>query len=132
MTIELQVLFWLALMLPLLFVVQATALAASGGLGWGLGNRDEAREDSPLLGRAKRTAANHVEALVLFTPLALIAAVTGVSNGTTETAALTFLGARIAFVVVYLIGIPYLRTAIWGVGLLAALAFAWGLFTGAP
>lgn len=130
MAIELQVLFWLALMLPLLFVVQASALAVSGGLAWGLGNRDEVRADSPLLGRAKRTAANHVEALVLFTPLALVAAVTGVSNSTTETAALVFLGARIAFVLVYLIGIPYLRTAVWGVGLIAALAFAWGLYTG--
>ena len=132
MTIELLALCWLALMLPLLFAVQAGALAASGGLGWGLGNRDEPREDSPLLGRARRTAANHVEALAMFTPLVLVAAVANVSNGLTETAALVFLGARIAFVLIYLIGIPYLRTAVWGIGLLAVFAFAWGLLTAAP
>ncbi len=132
MTIELHMLFWRALMLPLLFAVPATALAASGGLGWGLGNRHEFHEDTPLLGRAKRTAANRVEALVLFTPLVLIGAVTGTSNATRQASALVFLGARVAFVAVYLIGVPYLRTAVWGVGFLAALMFAWERCTAVP
>jgi uncharacterized MAPEG superfamily protein len=74
-------------------------------------------EPTPIAGRADRAAKNMIENLVLFT--ALVAATHLAGRGASERATLgstLFFWARLAYFPTYLIGIPYLRTLIWTVG----------------
>ncbi|MCV6586567.1 MAG: MAPEG family protein [Marinibacterium sp.] len=82
--------------------------------------RDEMPPTTVLVARSERALTNVGEAMILFLPLALLtldapAAVTG---------ATTFLAARVAHVILYLTGVPYLRTVVWlislvGLGMMA-------------
>lgn len=85
------------------------------GLKLGLSNRDELPEATPLGGRAERAAANSIEALILFVPLALTAQLAGSAEAATL-GATVFFWARVAYLPIYLIGIPYLRSLVWAVG----------------
>jgi uncharacterized MAPEG superfamily protein len=81
----------------------------------GLGNRDVLPEATPLGGRAQRAAANSIEALLLFAPLALAAELAG-HGAEALLGAQLFLAARLIYLPVYLVGIPILRSLVWGVG----------------
>lgn len=103
-----------------------TALAASlirarawtpKGLMLAMGNRDSMPEATPLAGRAQRAAANSLENLVFFAALALVAQAAGMANERVLLGAQIFLWARVAFVAVYLAGIPILRTGVWTVSI---------------
>jgi uncharacterized MAPEG superfamily protein len=85
------------------------------GLQAGLGNRDDLPEATPLGGRAQRAAGNSIEAMLLFMPLALVAHAAG-KDAEVLLGAQVFLWARVAYLPVYLAGIIYLRTLVWGVG----------------
>lgn len=85
------------------------------GLKTGLSNRDQLPEATPLGGRAERAAANTIEGLLLFVPLALVAEVAGL-GAEALLGAQVFLLARIAYLPVYLLGIVYVRSLIWVVG----------------
>lgn len=84
------------------------------GLRIGFGNREELPQPTPLAGRADRAAKNMLENLVLF----LAAFTVAHAAGKNETmGAAIFFFARVAYWLVYLAGIPYLRTVLWAVGL---------------
>ena len=85
------------------------------GLPMLAGNREGMPEITGWGGRAARAHRNMLENLVLFAALMLVAVVAGRTNATTLLGAQIFLYARLAYAVVYLIGIPWLRTATWGV-----------------
>ena len=93
------------------------------GLKAGLGNRDALPEPTPLGGRAERMAANSIEALLLFTPLALVAHAAGL-DGEALMGATVFFWARVAYIPIYLAGIVYVRSLVWGV---AVFGLAWML-----
>jgi uncharacterized MAPEG superfamily protein len=86
------------------------------GLKAGLSNRDDLPEATPVGGRAERAASNSIEALIMFVPLALVAQIAG-SGEAVMLGATIFLWARVAYLPIYLIGIPYLRSLVWGVGI---------------
>ena len=85
------------------------------GMKVGLSNRDHLPEATPLGGRAERAAANTKENFILFAALALTAQLAGLGEQATAGAAVYF-WARVVYLPVYLLGITYLRSAIWGVG----------------
>ncbi len=85
------------------------------GLKTGLGNRDDVPEATPLGGRAERAAANSIEALLMFAPLALVAQLAG-SAEEALLGATIFIWARVAYLPIYLVGIVYVRSLVWGVG----------------
>jgi uncharacterized MAPEG superfamily protein len=85
------------------------------GLKAGLSNRDNVPEATPLGGRAQRAANNSIEALIMFVPLALVAQIAG-SAEAAITGATIFIWARVAYLPIYIVGIPYLRSLVWGVG----------------
>ncbi len=128
MSYELWVLALNAVILLVLYGLQGadTVLNAPA---WGLGARDGPREGSVFTGRARRTVANQIEALAVFAPLVLIAHVLEISNTMTIWGAGLFLGARIFYVPAYLLGIPYLRTLIWGAGVAGSVMVAWAVLT---
>ena len=128
MSYELWVLALTALMLLVLYLIQGgyTTFTAPQ---WGVGARDGSRDPSVFAGRAERTVRNHIEALMVFAPLVLVADAAGVSNSLTIWGAGLFLGARLAFVPAYLLGIPVLRTLIWFAGVIGTGMIGYAVLT---
>lgn len=77
--------------------------------------------------RAYGAHMNAVENLVVFAPLALAVHVTGSSNETTVLACAIYFWARLIHALFYIVGIPYVRTISWTVGLIATLSLAFQL-----
>ncbi|MDH4121036.1 MAG: MAPEG family protein [Deltaproteobacteria bacterium] len=91
-----------------------------------MGNRDNLPEETPFSGRADRTAKNTLESFVLFSALALTTHVSGIQSTRVLLGAEIFFWSRLLYIAVYYIGIPYLRTFVWAVGIcgLAMMASA--------
>jgi uncharacterized MAPEG superfamily protein len=101
-----------------LIMLAASPRLLLNGLQWGFGNRETA--SLKLQGwadRAQRASNNLAENLVLFAVLVLVAHVAGKSGETTELGAMVFLGGRVAHAVVFIAGIPYVRTLSWAVSI---------------
>jgi uncharacterized MAPEG superfamily protein len=115
MTADLTYLVW-AVALTIVQVLVASAGAMTQfALPVLVGNRETAIEGRGWVGRAQRAHRNMLESLVLFASLVLVAHVSGLANATTALGAALFFYARLAHVVIYWLGIPWLRTAVWGV-----------------
>jgi len=54
-----------------------------------------------------------LESLVLFAALVLAAVVAGKTNAMTALGAQLFFWARLAYAIVYLAGVPWVRTGVW-------------------
>lgn len=107
-------------------------IAASGantqvGLNTLAGNRDSLPDITGWAGRAKRAHLNMIENLVLFAALVLIAAAAGKANATTAMGAMIFFWARLAYAIIYVIGIPWLRTVVWFISVIGMAMIAWAL-----
>jgi uncharacterized MAPEG superfamily protein len=87
-----------------------------GKLAENLGNRDHMRPLTIVGQRASRALANMHEALPVFLALALLNMITGTAAGMAVTGATVFLIARVLYTGAYIIGIPVVRTLIWGAG----------------
>lgn len=98
------------------------------GLAALAGNRDSLPELTGVAGRARRAHLNMIENLVLFAALVLIAAVAGKANAATATGAAIFFWGRLAHVIIYLIGIPWLRTLAWLASVIGMIMIAVQLF----
>lgn len=120
------------LMSVVLTFVQVLIAAASAnqvvGLSTLAGNREGLPELTGFAGRAKRAHLNMIENMVLFTALVLIAAVAGKANATTAMGALVFFWGRLIYAVIYLLGIPWLRTIAWFVSVVGMVMIAIQLF----
>ena len=115
MKAELSLLVWAALLTLVQTVVAVQGALMQVGLPMLAGNREGMPEIRGWGGRAARAHRNMLENLVLFAALVLAAAVAGKTNDTTLLGAQIFLWARVAYAVVYVAGIPWLRTGVWAV-----------------
>jgi len=79
------------------------------------GNREGTPEIKGWGGRAARAHRNMLENLVLFAALVLVAVVAGRTNAMTLLGAQIFVWARLVYAVVYVVGLLWIRTAVWGV-----------------
>lgn len=77
--------------------------------------------------RAKRAHANAVENLVIFAPLVLAVEITGARSDLTALAAQVYFWARLVHYVVYVMGLPVVRTLAFAVGFLCQLALVHAL-----
>jgi uncharacterized MAPEG superfamily protein len=106
-------------------VLIATALANQAvGLPALAGNREGLGELTGAAGRAKRAHLNMLENMVLFTALVLIAAVSGKANAMTAMGAMIFFWARVAHAIIYVAGLPWLRTFAWAVSVIGMVMIA--------
>jgi uncharacterized MAPEG superfamily protein len=117
----------LTLLVYMALVTWLTLLAASfirakmwnlTGIKKGFGNRDDIDELSPLAGRVDRTAKNTVENFIFFAALVLTAQAAGITDPKLVMGAELFFWARLVFIPVYYVGIPYLRTGVWLVSII--------------
>jgi uncharacterized MAPEG superfamily protein len=108
------ILTWVMLMTA--SVLRARAWTTPGFVA-AMGNRDDLPAPSPLAGRADRAAKNMVENMVLFLALIVAARSGGADGAKVVLGASLFFWARVVYFPVYLAGIRWLRTAVWGVSL---------------
>ena len=117
MTPDLTYLVW-AVALTIVQVLTASSGAMTQiALPLLAGNRDTPLEGRGWVGRAQRAHRNMLESLVLFAALVLAAHGSGEANATTALGAALFFYSRLAYWVIYLAGIPWLRTAVWCVSI---------------
>ena len=109
-------LMWLLWALALTFVQMLVAVSGATlqvGLPALAGNREGLAPCTGWAGRAQRAHHNMLESLVLFAALVLIAVITNKTNSATLLGAQIFVWARLVYALVYMAGIPWLRTLVW-------------------
>ena len=127
MTPEIYYLIWSAALTLVLVVIAATGAQLQVGLPTLAGNREGLPEMTGWAGRAERAHRNMLENLVLFAILAFAAKAVGISNATTVLGAQLFFWGRVAHAVLYIAGIPWARTAAWGVSIVGLILIFWQL-----
>jgi uncharacterized MAPEG superfamily protein len=129
MTTELTLLAWSALLCTLIPFIGISGLLASGGLDWGLGNRDAPLPAGPAwAARGRRAHQNMVENLAPFAAVVLIAHAIGVHNSWTVLGAQLFFWGRVAHAVTYVAGLVPWRTLAFAVGQIGTLLIFVQLF----
>ncbi|ODT08812.1 MAG: hypothetical protein ABS58_00485 [Mesorhizobium sp. SCN 65-20] len=118
---EIWVLGWSVVLLIAHILVQALSLDLAGDLSvkYLLGPRDENRASkSAVAGRLLRSLSNMLETYPAFIALALALAVTGKTGDLGAVGAMTWLLARVAYAILYVAGVPLLRTIVWFVSII--------------
>src|SRR5271169_1819040 len=112
--LELSVALWLVHVL-----VQATVGNIELPFGYLFTSRDKPAAASGLLfGRATRALANYVENFTPFVAVALALMVTQRTGGAGAIGATIWILSRILYLPVYVFGIIYLRTIVWGISII--------------
>src|SRR5919198_1895112 len=110
---ELTLLVWAVLLAFVQMLIAVMGATLQVGLPALAGNREGLAPCTGWAGRAARAHHNMLENLVLFAALVLVAVAAGRTNGMTLLGAQLFFWARLAYAVVYVAGIPWLRTVVW-------------------
>lgn len=111
---ELMWLGW-SIALGLVYVLAAAALGTwQRGLKWNVGNRDgDAKPLTGMAARAARANRNFLETYVFFAAGVLAVVLAHKSNAWSALGAQIYFWARVVYLPVYVVGIPYLRTLVW-------------------
>lgn len=121
MPTELTLLVWAVVLMFVQMLVAVSGATLQVGLPTLAGNREGLAPFTGWVGRAQRAHHNMLENLVLFAALVLVAVIAQKTNSTTATGAQIFFWARLAYAVIYVIGIPWLRTAVWTVSVIGLI-----------
>ncbi len=131
MTVELRMLT-LGVVLGIVQIVAAShAASLQRGYRWSSSPRDE--NVPPLwgvAGRLDRALRNFVETFPLFVAVVLAAHVSDTHNALTEWGARLYFWARVAYVLLYVAGIPLIRLLIRNVATIGIVLIAAALFLG--
>ena len=128
MTADLQMLVWSSALFLVQMVVASIGAQGQVGLPALAGNREDLPAITGWAGRARRAHINMLENLLVFAIVVLVAHVAGRANSTTALGAALFFWGRLAFAIVYVVGVPWLRTALWAVALAGILMIFSQLF----
>ena len=131
MTGDLKMLAWTAAFTIILWIPYILAHILNVGLIPALTYRADGTPMPAWAERSKKAHYNAVENLAPFAALVLVAHFAGASNDATVAAAITYFWARVAHYVVYMAGIPFLRTLTFAIGWLAMLCIFWQILTAA-
>ena len=112
--IELSLLIWTAALTILQMLVSALGSISQIGLTTLAGNRDNLTETTGWASRAQRAHRNMLESIAVFAILVMSAHHLNISNDMTVLGAQLFFWGRVAFSIIYIAGIPWVRTAAWG------------------
>jgi uncharacterized MAPEG superfamily protein len=118
MSVELQLLAWSVVLLIVYIAVQGALVVQLRGLPWNAGPRDEGQPPlGKYPGRAQRALENFKETYPAYIALALALSVTAETDGNGALGAWMWFVARIIYLPLYLLGIPWLRSVAYGVSL---------------
>ncbi len=124
-------LFWMLAGLAVYLVnvfLPAAMFLPKEGFATHMGSRDTLPEPDALVGRARRSLLNMQENMPFFIALGLLAfVVEGVDMAQAILGAQMFVIGRAAYMVMYLVSIPGLRSAAYGVGLVGNIIMALAL-----
>lgn len=112
---EMMLVVWAVLLTVVQAVVAVQGAMMQVGLPALAGNREGLPEIKGWAGRAVRAHRNMLENLVLFVALVLVAMAAGKTNDVTLMGAQIFFWARVVYALVYVAGVPWLRTGVWAV-----------------
>ena len=119
--IELSLLILTAALTILQMLVSALGSITQIGLTTLAGNRDNLTETTGWASRAQRAHRNMLESIAVFAILVMSAHHLNISNDMTVLGAQLFFWGRVAFSIIYIAGIPWVRTAAWGVSLVGLI-----------
>jgi uncharacterized MAPEG superfamily protein len=126
MTTDLKYLALTALLTATLWIPYIIAQVQTNGFLAPGNYRDPTPRPVPLWGRrADRAYMNAVETFAPFAALVIIAQLTGKANAMTAWYAQAFFWLRMTHAVVYLFGIPYIRTLVFTLGYVAVVGIFW-------
>jgi uncharacterized MAPEG superfamily protein len=118
MSVDLQMLIWIAVLSVLQAFPYTLALIANVGLVRAVSYPQPGEDDMPQWARrSKRAHLNLVENIAPFAALVLAAHVTGAANETTALGATIFFSARLVMVVAHTFAIAFLRSICWFISL---------------
>jgi uncharacterized MAPEG superfamily protein len=121
MTPVLTLLVWSIVLAFVEVLVAVLAAQMQVGLPVLAGNRDGLPPLTGFAGRAQRAHRNMLENLPLFIGLVLVAQIAGKANATAALGAQLFFWGRLAHWLIYLAGIPWLRTLGWLVSVIGMI-----------
>jgi uncharacterized MAPEG superfamily protein len=121
MSTDLMMLVWGIALTFVQSIVAVLGAMSHVGLPALAGNRANLPPITGWADRAARAHRNMLESLVLLVALVLVAHIAGKANATTATGAQLWFWARLVYAAVFVIGIPWLRTAVWGVSIVGLI-----------
>jgi uncharacterized MAPEG superfamily protein len=121
MTPDLTLLVWTVALTVVQMLVATAGASTQVGLVPLVGNRDPQPALGGWVGRAQRAHRNMLENLPLFIALILAAHLANTLTPMVMLGAKVFFWARLAYAVIYLAGIPWLRTLAWTVSVIGLL-----------
>ena len=126
MTTDLKYLALTALLTAALWIPYVVCQVATNGFLKPQNYTDPTPRPLPLWGkRADRTYLNAVEVFAPFAALVIVAHLAGKANAMTAFWAAAFFWMRVAHAVVYLLGIPYIRTLVFTLGFVSVAGIFW-------
>ena len=133
MTPDLTWLAYTAALTAILWVPYIVGMVIANGMITAQQYKDPTPPELPAwVKRCNRAHINAVESIAPFAVMVLIAHVSGAANETTAMWAMVFFFARLAHAIVYWLGIPFLRTGAFAVGLLATLLIFYEVISYTP
>jgi len=114
-------LVWSVALAVVQMLVAVTGAFNQVGLMKLVGNREGMPEITGWGGRAERAHVNMLRNLVLFASLILVAMATGKVNDTVVLGAQIFFWARVAYAIIYVAGIIWLRTLSWAISVIGLI-----------
>ena len=118
---ELTFLLWAVALTFIQLIISLLGATQQHGLTALAGNRENIGSTSGWAGRAQRAHRNMLENLVLFAILVIVAHIAGISNELTVLGAQLFFWGRLAYSLIYVVGIAWLRTAAFLVSILGLI-----------
>jgi uncharacterized MAPEG superfamily protein len=121
MSTELMLLVWSVGLAILQMLVAFVMTTLDFGVPDMPGGREKLPPPDSFAGRAQRASQNMLESLVPFAVLILATEVSNRVNASSELGAEVFFASRVIYAAVAMAGLPWLRTGVWCVSILAML-----------
>lgn len=119
MRIELLSLAWATGLGIIYLLASAQASTAQRGVKWNLGNRDQkASELSGVALRLSNASRNFMETFPFFVAAVILVHLTDAYSTMTIVGSQLYFWARVVYLPIYGVGIPYVRTAVWSVSVI--------------
>jgi uncharacterized MAPEG superfamily protein len=121
MSLEITLLLWSVALTFIQMLVAVSGAILQFGLPELASNREDLPPATSWAGRAQRAHYNMLQNLVLFAVLILVTEITNKNSAMTGFGAQLFFWARVAYAVIYVVGLPWVRTGVWGISVVGLI-----------